>query len=61
MRLHVLYEGVLLAAAAQIFVEFAAPISAYFMVGMAMLILGVEILDKLDIIARVSQVSGASE
>jgi len=61
MKLHILYEGVLLAAAAAIFVEFLDPISAYFMVGMTMLILGVEILDKLDIIGRVSQVSGLSE
>jgi hypothetical protein len=61
MRLHLLYEGTLLTAAAAIFVEFLDPISAYFMVGMAMLILGVEILDKLDIIGRVSQVSGVSE
>jgi len=61
MRLHLLYEGTLLTAAAAIFVEFLDPISAYFMVGTAMLILGVEILDKLDIIGRVSQVSGVSE
>jgi hypothetical protein len=58
MKLHIVYEGVLLAAAAQIFVEFAPPMSAYFMVGIAMLILGVEILDKLGIIARVSHFLG---
>jgi len=61
MKLQILYEAVLLAAAAQIFVEFATPISAYFMVGMAIVILWVEILDKLDIIAKVSHFMRTSE
>jgi len=60
MKLHILYEGTLLTAAAAIFVEFLDPLFAYFMVGMAMLVLGVEILDKLGIIARISHFLGDS-
>lgn len=52
MRLHTLYEAVLLAAAAHIFAVFAPPLAAYFMVGIAMFILSVEILDGLGIIEK---------
>jgi len=54
MRLHLLYEATLLTAAAAIFVEFLEPISAYFMVGIAMLILGVEILDGFGVLPSIS-------
>jgi len=52
MRLQLLYEATLLAAAAHIFAVYAPPIPAYIMVGMAMSILGVEILDGLGIIEK---------
>jgi hypothetical protein len=54
MKLQILYEADLLSAAAHIFAVYAAPIAAYFMVGMALVILVVEILDGLGIIAKVS-------
>jgi len=53
MRLQLLYQAVLLTAASEIFVQFADPIAASFMVGMILLILGVEILDGLGIIEKV--------
>jgi len=58
MKLQVLYEAVLLTAAAHIFFVYASPIAAYYMVGMAMVILWVEILDGLGIIAKVSDFVG---
>jgi hypothetical protein len=47
MKLQILYEAVLLTAAAHIFAVYATPISAYIMVGITMVILGVEIWDNL--------------
>jgi hypothetical protein len=61
MRLHILYEATLLTAAAAIFVEFLDPIAAYFMVGMAMLILGVEILDGLGVLPSISGFAKSSQ
>jgi hypothetical protein len=61
MRLHLLYEAVLLSAAAHIFAVYAPPIAAYFMVGMAMLILGVEILDGFGVLPSISDVAKRSQ
>jgi len=61
VKLHWLYEAVLLAAAALIFIEFARPISAYFMVAMAILILGVEILDGFGVLPSISDFEGGSK
>jgi len=60
MKLQILYEAVLLTAAAHIFAVYAAPIAAYFMVGMTMLILAVEILDGLGIIEKVFNLRNSS-
>jgi len=51
----------LLTAAAAIFVEFLEPISAYFMVGIAMLILGVEILDGFGVLPSISDFAKRSQ
>jgi len=61
MKLQILYEAVLLSAAAHIFAVYAPPIAAYIMVGMALLILVVEILDGLGIIDKVSHFVGTSK
>ena len=61
MRLQMLYEATLLAAAAHIFAAFAPPIAAYFMVGIAMLILGVEILDGFGVLPSISDVAKSSQ
>jgi len=61
MRLHLLYEAVLLAAAGHIFAAFAPPIAAYFMVGIVLVILGVEILDGFGVLPSISDFEGGSE
>jgi hypothetical protein len=52
MRLQLLYEATLLAAAGAIFVEFLDPLSAYLMVGFTLFVLAYEILDKLGILGK---------